>query len=353
MDVVKIPTHSSISEPGDQESGVDRISDLPLDILREVPSFGLQLMTDSDSDPPCFKIFSSLHPTAILRLAQTCKAFRKYLMNRSLARASVWVPALEAVDCLPPCPKELSEPRYTYLMWYARCDDCLSRDAEKIVQFYMTHQMLCFDCIPKHFATFSNLPGTSEKRIGRLLTAWTVPSVYISNVNLFGQEPVFHIASVKKLVEEIKAIDPEDQDKIDSLKARWEEFVDMRTRHTGLCAKFTEHEARVYSATKKVRKQQLIERMSAKGYPDECRSFFAEYTPSGERQAKRKLFKRTLDQYIHFHENQDLSDQGMSQSFFCTHKSTKRGLSQNGGSWRLKLCHSWKMNAHTSLKGGE
>ncbi|KAJ3539347.1 hypothetical protein NMY22_g4778 [Coprinellus aureogranulatus] len=50
MEVVNTSTDSTDSKTGGQESGVDRISDLPLDILREVPSFGSPLVADSYSD---------------------------------------------------------------------------------------------------------------------------------------------------------------------------------------------------------------------------------------------------------------------------------------------------------------
>lgn len=39
-------------------------------------------------------------------------------MNKELARASVWVPALKAIHELPPCPDHISEPKYTYMMFF-------------------------------------------------------------------------------------------------------------------------------------------------------------------------------------------------------------------------------------------
>lgn len=43
-------------------------------------------------------------------------------MNKHLARSSVWVPALQAVEDLPPCPEGVSEPKYTYFVFYLKCD---------------------------------------------------------------------------------------------------------------------------------------------------------------------------------------------------------------------------------------
>ncbi|TEB31793.1 hypothetical protein FA13DRAFT_308124 [Coprinellus micaceus] len=92
------------SSPGSHpREATDSISELPLDILIE--------------------ILSQLHPGAILRLSRTTKSFRRFIMNRTLARASVWVPALKAVNRLPPCPEHIPEPRYVYVMFCeALCD---------------------------------------------------------------------------------------------------------------------------------------------------------------------------------------------------------------------------------------
>ncbi|KAJ3539346.1 hypothetical protein NMY22_g4777 [Coprinellus aureogranulatus] len=168
--------------------------------------------------------------------------------------------------------------------------------------------MLCLDCIPKHFATLANLPGASEKRVSKLLSVWTVPSVRLSVHNPFGDEPAFHIASAKALTEELNAIDTEDKSAIYDLKIRWEEFVNTRMRHMDLCVSFADHQGEVYRTVKEAREIQVIKRMSARGYSEECQSFIADGRNS-ERRAKRAQFDRTLDKYVHCREtSRDLSD---------------------------------------------
>ena len=91
-------------------------------------------------------------------------------MNRTLARASVWLPALKAIDKLPPCPEHIPEPRYAYVMFCeALCDvsvdgrgitvslrnvqpgfiiqDCSSmKGGRTMVNMIVTGQILCDIC---------------------------------------------------------------------------------------------------------------------------------------------------------------------------------------------------------------
>ncbi|TEB27027.1 hypothetical protein FA13DRAFT_971909 [Coprinellus micaceus] len=92
-------------------------------------------------------VIRKLHPAAILRLSRTSKSFRSFLMNRELARASVWVPALKAIHELPPCPDHISEPKYTYMMFSdVFCDGCGSESATHL---FITAQVMCISCLPK------------------------------------------------------------------------------------------------------------------------------------------------------------------------------------------------------------
>ncbi|KAJ2924590.1 hypothetical protein H1R20_g12505, partial [Candolleomyces eurysporus] len=77
----------------------DALIDLPLDILCE--------------------IFKLLSPLDLLQLARTAKLFRNFLMNR--AAKSIWTHVLSTVEDLPPCPDDLSEPQYAYLMFTDHC----------------------------------------------------------------------------------------------------------------------------------------------------------------------------------------------------------------------------------------
>jgi hypothetical protein len=59
------------------------------------------------------------------RFSTTCKAFRKLLYDRKASRLAVWKPALEAIEGLPPCPPDLSEP--VYVAWLYDRTNCQVR----------------------------------------------------------------------------------------------------------------------------------------------------------------------------------------------------------------------------------
>ncbi|KAF5341658.1 hypothetical protein D9611_002145 [Ephemerocybe angulata] len=70
------------------------------------------------------EIYALLHPVDLLQLARTSKVFRKVLMNRQASRKMIWMPALASIRGLPPCPKDLAEPRYINLLLESTCDGC-------------------------------------------------------------------------------------------------------------------------------------------------------------------------------------------------------------------------------------
>ncbi|KAJ2924587.1 hypothetical protein H1R20_g12500, partial [Candolleomyces eurysporus] len=113
----------------------DLLIDLPLDILCE--------------------IFKLLTPLDLLQLAWTARSFRKFLMNR--ASKSIWTHVLSAVEDLPPCPNDLSEPQYAYLLLSNSCHDCLRplsdllKDNEVLLLYLEARTQLCRGCSLKHF----------------------------------------------------------------------------------------------------------------------------------------------------------------------------------------------------------
>ncbi|KIJ10783.1 hypothetical protein PAXINDRAFT_85522 [Paxillus involutus ATCC 200175] len=67
-----------------------------------------------------FHIFTFLRPLDLLNLARTTKAFRQFLMQKSLA--FVWVAARRQIEHdFPDCPSDLSEPQYANLVFYPHC----------------------------------------------------------------------------------------------------------------------------------------------------------------------------------------------------------------------------------------
>ncbi|RXW15570.1 hypothetical protein EST38_g10284 [Candolleomyces aberdarensis] len=141
----------------------DPLIDLPLDILCE--------------------IFKFLPPLDLLQLARTAKSFRKFLMNR--ASKSIWTDVLSTVEDLPPCPDDLSEPQYAYLIFSNNCHvrmdsgkvpgstlanpacpikDCLRplsellKDDEALLLYLEARIQLCRACSLKHFQRWKELP---------------------------------------------------------------------------------------------------------------------------------------------------------------------------------------------------
>ncbi|RXW15569.1 hypothetical protein EST38_g10282 [Candolleomyces aberdarensis] len=101
----------------------DVLVDLPLDILCEM--------------------FKLLPPLDLLQLARTAKSFRKFLMNR--ASKSIWTHALSTVEDLPPCPDDLSEPQYTYLMFTNHCHHV----RDKRTRFHVNTALSLYACYKK------------------------------------------------------------------------------------------------------------------------------------------------------------------------------------------------------------
>ncbi|KIJ12787.1 hypothetical protein PAXINDRAFT_101010 [Paxillus involutus ATCC 200175] len=70
-----------------------------------------------------FHIFTFLRPMDLLNLARTTKAFRRLLMQKSLA--FVWAAARRQIELdFPDCPPDLSEPQYANLAFYPHCHNC-------------------------------------------------------------------------------------------------------------------------------------------------------------------------------------------------------------------------------------
>ncbi|KAJ2911699.1 hypothetical protein MD484_g8713, partial [Candolleomyces efflorescens] len=85
--------------PGTRQTPGNPLIDLPLEMLCE--------------------ILKLLPPLDLLQLSRTAKSFRKFLMDRT--SKSIWTHALSAVEDLPPCPEDISEPQYACLMLTDHC----------------------------------------------------------------------------------------------------------------------------------------------------------------------------------------------------------------------------------------
>ena len=68
---------------------------------------------------PAAQVFSHLHPTDLLNLAQTSKTFRAFLLGPGARTA--WTRALARVRGLPPPPVPRTFPAYSALVFRLRC----------------------------------------------------------------------------------------------------------------------------------------------------------------------------------------------------------------------------------------
>ncbi|EIW52705.1 uncharacterized protein TRAVEDRAFT_76372, partial [Trametes versicolor FP-101664 SS1] len=67
-----------------------------------------------------FEISSHLHPLDLLHLSRTSKQLRSIML--SARSRSVWITSLASIDGLPPCPKDMSEPAYSALLFCRACN---------------------------------------------------------------------------------------------------------------------------------------------------------------------------------------------------------------------------------------
>ncbi|CAE6436613.1 unnamed protein product [Rhizoctonia solani] len=65
------------------------------------------------------EIASHLFPIDLIALSRTSKLFRSLLMRRSSRH--IWTDAMDNMPGLPPCPPDMSEPRYLSLLFTKNC----------------------------------------------------------------------------------------------------------------------------------------------------------------------------------------------------------------------------------------
>ncbi|CAE6478791.1 unnamed protein product [Rhizoctonia solani] len=68
------------------------------------------------------EITSHLYPKDIISLSRANKYLRSLLMRRSSRH--IWISAMNNIEGLPPCPPDISEPRYLALLFARDCTGC-------------------------------------------------------------------------------------------------------------------------------------------------------------------------------------------------------------------------------------
>ncbi|QRV72017.1 hypothetical protein RhiJN_00031 [Ceratobasidium sp. AG-Ba] len=90
------------------------------------------------------KITKYLMPSDLLSLARTNTFFRKMFLARSSQH--LWRSAMENVVNMPPCPMELSDPRYISLIYSATCSNCGKHLFDRRMDPYLLVR-LCDSCL--------------------------------------------------------------------------------------------------------------------------------------------------------------------------------------------------------------
>ncbi|RDB27245.1 hypothetical protein Hypma_004530 [Hypsizygus marmoreus] len=91
-----------------------------------------------------FEVFTHLHPLDLHHLARTTKAIRSLIMTR--ASSWLWELVFEQNAEVPPCPPELSFPRWTNLLFGPTiCEKCTTH--EDTLNMTM-RQRVCTSCEP-------------------------------------------------------------------------------------------------------------------------------------------------------------------------------------------------------------
>ncbi|KAF4614986.1 hypothetical protein D9613_003359 [Agrocybe pediades] len=104
--------------------------DMPMDILVE--------------------IFGHLNPLDLLHLTRTTKAFREFLLVKNADSHAIWKESIANVPGLPPCPEDMSEPRYTHLAFVNICHKC-DKKATSVQVFWYLRLRLCKQCAEQDF----------------------------------------------------------------------------------------------------------------------------------------------------------------------------------------------------------
>ncbi|CAE6412779.1 unnamed protein product [Rhizoctonia solani] len=126
---------SETQQPHKKQAGnLEKFIHIPMDIFTEIASH--------------------LFPIDIISLSHSSKLFRNLLMRRSSRH--IWVGAMRNVQGLPPCPFDMSEPRYLVLLFSKYCTGCGQTITYGVYQ--ELRMRLCIPCRNVHLVTLNSLP---------------------------------------------------------------------------------------------------------------------------------------------------------------------------------------------------
>ncbi|RPD58196.1 hypothetical protein L226DRAFT_142665 [Lentinus tigrinus ALCF2SS1-7] len=100
---------------------------------RSIPGLPVEIISE---------IASHMHPLDLLSYSRTSKAYRKILLSRGSRVA--WNASLATVPDLPPCPPDMSQPKYAALIFDCHCFACGADDANAVD--YALRVRFCDEC---------------------------------------------------------------------------------------------------------------------------------------------------------------------------------------------------------------
>ena len=114
---------------------ISRVLDFPIELLLEVrPETSGIYPIYRYTEPRVTQVFESLHPIDLYSVIRSTKRLRSILLDRRAS--SVWKEAFKRCsDVLPPCPLDISEPRWASMLFGpATCDvDCFATPFEMLI----------------------------------------------------------------------------------------------------------------------------------------------------------------------------------------------------------------------------
>ncbi|KAF4614858.1 hypothetical protein D9613_003364 [Agrocybe pediades] len=121
------------------------------------------------------EIFGHLKPLDLLHLTWTTKSFRALLLSKNADSRAIWKESIANVPGLPPCPEDLSEPKYTHLAFVNICHKC-DRKTSSVEIFWHARVRLCKRCREEEFCVkdprkiWVALDSSSAKALEDVLT---------------------------------------------------------------------------------------------------------------------------------------------------------------------------------------
>ncbi|KAJ2924602.1 hypothetical protein H1R20_g12497, partial [Candolleomyces eurysporus] len=233
-------------------STVEMLSELPLDIFCEIASW--------------------LHPMDLLHLAQTSKLLRRVMLSRT--NRVIWTRSMKAFEDLPPCPEDLAEPRYAYLMFSRHCHECLADEPVTTIDRYgetflrmELRTRLCHQCRTARHKTWKDLPKNVDEALKPLVPHYDDRQRYIGIK-----------CAVLYDVETALALDAQyDQLHSPCDKEAWlqrqTEIHGMAVKHSSACQRFVENELykeqQCLIRLREKRREQVAEKLKALGWTKE------------------------------------------------------------------------------------